>query len=67
MRFVLQDRGSLVTRNEIANSLTALSPAGAPCTDYQRGYMDALIRVGLLYGVEPVEQPSTLAVEVNRD
>ena len=66
MRFVLQDRGSLVTRNEIANSLTALSPTDAPCTDYQRGYMDALIRVGLLYGVELVEQPSTLAVEVIR-
>jgi hypothetical protein len=65
MRFSLQDRGSLVTRSEIANTLTALAPVNAPITDYQRGYVDALIRVGLVYGVQLIEQPSTL-VEVMR-
>lgn len=63
MKFVPPERGSLVRRTEIADTLTALAPDDAPSTDFQRGYVAALYRVGLVFGVTMVEQPSTI-VEV---
>ena len=65
VKFALREQnGGLLQRRDVANALTAIAPVDTPSTDYQRGYIAALIRVGLVFGVDLVEQPHTLVVEV---
>jgi hypothetical protein len=67
MKFVVSEWDGTVTRTNVANALTAVSPVESPATDYQRGYVDALIRVGLVFGVElTVAPPTVVKVEVQR-
>lgn len=65
MKFIEEPntRAALIRRYDVANTLSAVAPANVPTTDYQRGYVDALIRVARVFGVVLAEPPS-MVVEV---
>lgn len=51
-----EHQGNLITRGDVANACTAVAAflSADILDEYRRGYIDALRRVGLVFGVEEV-------------